>query len=143
MQPRPGGVTVLAILNFVAAAALVCLGLAIILGAGLFGTMAGAHERGAMILFAGLGALGAVFFFLMAIVSAAIGYGMWNLQNWSRIVSIALCCLGILAGFLGMMTGVIRFHPFFMMGSIFRMAVAAIIIWYLFQPHVKRAFGTA
>ena len=142
MQPRPGGVTVLAILNFVAAAALVCMGLAIIVGAGFLGTMAGHNERGAMLLFTGLGVLGAVLFFVMAVVSAAIGYGMWNLQNWSRIVSIAFCCLGILAGLIGLMAGVVRVHPFLLMGGIFRMAVAALIIWYLFQPHVKRAFGT-
>lgn len=142
MQPRPGGVTVLAILNFLAAAALVCVGLAIVVGAGIFGTMADAHGRGGMLLFTGLGILGAVIFFIMAVVSAAIGYGMWNLQNWSRIVSIAFCCLGIVGGLFGMMSGVVRVHPFFLMGSILRMAVAALIIWYLFQPHVKRAFGT-
>lgn len=142
MQPRPGGVTVLAILNFVAAAALVCMGLAIIVGAGFLGTMAGRNERGAMLLFTGLGVLGAVLFFVMAVVSVAIGYGMWNLQNWSRIVSIVFCCLGILGGMIGLTGAVIRVHPFFLMGSIFRMAVAALIIWYLFQPHVKRAFGT-
>ena len=138
---RPGGVTLLAILDFISAAALVCMGLALILGLGIFGSMT--HERGAGLLLAGLGAVGAVFFFIMAAVSAVVGWGMWSLQNWARIVSVVFSCLAILGGFLGMMTGLVHFHPFGMMFSLFRMAVAALIIWYLFQPHVKSAFGTA
>jgi hypothetical protein len=139
---RPGGVTLLAILNFLGAAAMVCVGLALVLGLGFFGAMAGGREKGMMMLFAGLGILGAIFFFVMAVLSAAVGYGMWNLQNWARLISIAFACLGIVGGLLGMMTGIAHLHPFWMMGSIFRMAVAALIIWYLFQPHVKQAFGT-
>ena len=138
---RPGGVTLLAILDFISAAALVCVGLALILGLGIFGSMT--HERGAGLLLAGLGAVGGVFFFIMAAVSAVVGYGMWSLQNWARIVSIAFACLAILGGLMGMMTGIMHFHPFWMFGSIFRMAIAALIIWYLFQPQVKSAFGTA
>ncbi len=140
---RPAGVTVLAILNFIAAACLGLLALAVVLGIGFLGTMAGEHGRNGAILLAGLGVIGGVMFVIMAIVSAAIGYGMWNLQNWARLVSIVLCGLGIFAGLLGLTAGAVHFHPFFMMTGIVRMAVAALIIWYLFQPHVKQAFRTA
>ena len=137
---RPGGVTLLAVLDFIAAACLVLAALAMVLGMGFIGAMSGGHERGGAMLLAGLGVLGAVIFFIMAAVSAVIGYGMWNLQNWARILSIAFSCLGIVGGLFGLMTGV-HLH-FLLIGSIIRMAIAALIIWYLFQPHVKAAFGT-
>ncbi len=140
---RPAGVTVLAILNFIAAACLGLLALAMVLGMGFIGSMAGGGERGGAILLAGLGVIGGVIFVIMAVVSAAVGYGMWNLQNWARLVSVVFCCLGIVAGLLGLTAGAVHFRPFFMMTSIVRMAVAALIIWYLFQPHVKQAFRTA
>ena len=138
---RPGGVTLLAILNFISAAVLVCMGLALFLGLGIFGSMT--HERGSGLVLAGLGALGGIFFLVLAAVSAVVGYGMWNLQNWARIISIVFACLAILGGVLGMMTGMLHFQPFWMVTNLFRMAIAALIIWYLFQPHVKAAFGTA
>lgn len=140
---RPAGVTVLAILNFVAAACLGLLALAAVLGMGFVASTAAARDRGGLLLLAGLGVIGGVIFLVMAVVSAAIGYGMWNLQNWARLVSIVFCCLGIFAGLLGLTAGAVHFHPFFMMSNIVRMAIAALIIWYLFQPHVKQAFGTA
>jgi hypothetical protein len=139
---RPGGVTLLAILDFVAAVCLALFALAMVLGMGFLGAMAGGREPGGAVLLAGLGVLGAVVFFVMAAVSAAIGYGMWNLQNWARILSIAFACLAILGGILRMMIGLVHFYPFLLFGSLVRMAIAAVIIWYLFQPHVKSAFGT-
>ena len=137
---RPGGVTLLAVLDFIAAGCLVLAALVMVLGMGFVGAMTGGHERGGAMLLAGLGVLGAVIFFVMAAVSALIGYGMWNMQNWARILSIVFACLGVAGGLFGLMTGV-HFHVF-IMWTIIRMAIAALIIWYLFQPHVKAAFGT-
>lgn len=138
---RPVGVTILAILDFIGAAVCLLGGIAMILGGGFMATMLsqGQGAGGAGIL-AGLGAAAGVFIIIIGGVFALVGFGLWKLKEWSRIVSIVL--YGISAAFqlLGLLGSLAHFNAFAVIWSIFWVAVDAFIIWYLLKPEVKGAF---
>jgi hypothetical protein len=140
---RPVGVTILAILNFIGAAFCLLLGLVMILGGGFIATILsqqGQGSAGAAGVLAGLGAAAGVFIIIMGGVSAFLGFGLWKLKGWARIVSIVL--YGISAAFqvLGILGTLAHFNVFALMWGAFWVAVDAFIIWYLLKPEVKAAF---
>ena len=141
---RPLGVTILAILHFIGVFFAICAGLLMILGMGFF---AAALARAANIgsggagIIAGLGVVLAIFAFIGAAISGLIGWGLWNLKNWARITAIVFAVLGMLGGAAGLMWALMHFNPVFMTTAIVRAGIAALIFWYLNQPHVKTAFG--
>ena len=145
---RPVGVTIIAVLQFLGAAGLVLLGIAMILGGSMIGAMlTSAMGQNSQIpggsltgIMAGLGAVVAVVFFVFAAISALLGWGMLTLKNWARIITMVLCCIGLLFGALGLLFGLLRFSIFSLMISIIRLAINGLILWYLLQPDVKAAF---
>jgi hypothetical protein len=136
---RPTGVTILAVLAFVATGLLVLAGLGVLVGGAMIGSMAARPGMGAM-----AGALGAVFgvvFLGLAILYAVVGVGFLKLQNWSRILTIVLCGLGILFNGLGILTALFHFHPLVVVGRAISLGINLWIVLYLLKPHVKLAFG--
>jgi hypothetical protein len=137
---RPVGVTILAVLAFVAAGGLVLMALLSLLGGALVSSL-GARGVGMM---AGLGAaVIAVFFLILAVVEVVVGIGLWKLRNWARIVTIVLCGLSFLGAVLSILNP-FHIHVFFFLFLVRRLIYAAIyawILWYLFQPSVKQSFG--
>ncbi len=89
---------------------------------------------------AGLGAVVAVFFFVFAAIVALLGWGMWQLKNWARIVTLVFACIGIFFGGLWLLLSLMHFHVFAIVFLGIRLAINALIIWYLLQPHVRAAF---
>lgn len=81
--------------------------------------------------------------FFGAAISAILGWGLWTLKNWARIVVIALSCLRL--AFLGLFTllALLHFHILTIVWNFFWMGVSGVIIWYLLQPHVRQAFTSA
>ncbi len=78
---------------------------------------------------------------VFAAIAAVIGFGLWKLQNWARIVTIVFSGLGIVSGLLGFLTMLLHFS---LVGLLFRMiglGINGLILWYMLQPHVKQAFG--
>lgn len=145
---RPVGVTIIAILQFLGAAFLILAGIGLIVGGGMLGAIisssmgqnsqvSGPGLTGFM---AGLGAVLAVVFFVFACIAVLLGWGMWNLKNWARIVTMVLCCIGILFGALGLLFALVRFNIFSMVFICIRLAINGLIVWYLLQPNVKAAF---
>ena len=140
---RPVGVTILAILNFIGAAFCLLGGIGMILGGGFIATMLsqqGQGSAGAAGILAGLGAAAGVFIIIIGGVSAFVGFGLWKLKNWARIVSIIL--IGINAAFqlLGILGTLTHFNLFALIWGVFWVAVDAFVIWYLLKPEVKAAF---
>ncbi|HHF55613.1 MAG TPA: hypothetical protein ENL42_01685 [Thermoplasmatales archaeon] len=84
-------------------------------------TMAG----GSLIpVFGGLvAAIGAIYV-IVGLIDFAIAYGLWNLKPWARTVAIIFAIIGLLG---------------FPIGTI----ISIIILWYLFKPEIKEAFGQA
>ena len=140
---RPTGITILAILNFIGAAFCLLGGIGMILGGGFIATMLsqqGQGSAGAAGILAGLGAAAGVFIIIVGGVSALVGFGLWKLKNWARIVSIIL--IGINAAFqlLGILGTLTHFNLFALIWGVFWVAVDAFVIMYLLKPEVKAAF---
>jgi RNA polymerase subunit RPABC4/transcription elongation factor Spt4 len=71
---------------------------------------------------AGLGVLFGTILFIIGLLDLVVGWGLWTLQSWARMAAIVLAVIGLLA---------------FPIGTI----ISIIILWYLFKPEVKAAFG--
>jgi len=140
---RPTGVTILAVLNFVGALLCVLGALLFFLGLGLAG--AGAKTTGAgtggMALLMGLGAVGGVIILIFGAIAVLVGVGLWKLRNWARILTIVLTALSLLFAVLGLLTSLLHFQLFALVFRLVFVAIYALILWYMFQPHVKQAFG--
>lgn len=136
---RPVGVTVIAVLDFVGAFFLVIAGLFLMLGLGAIGAASG--KAGGMLALAGLGAVGAVIMFVFAALVAVVGYGLIKLQNWARIVTIVITGLGLVLAIPSLLFLIVKFHPFAIMALLMRVAINALILWYMLQRHVKEAFA--
>ena len=136
---RPTGVTVLAILAFVAAGFLVLSGFLLFVGGAMMSRLAVGPGLGNM---AGLGsAIVAVIFLGFAALYLMIGLGFLKLQNWARVLAIVLAALGLIVNGFAILGPLVHFHPIFLL---WRAAILGIDVWvlvYLFQPHVKQAFG--
>jgi uncharacterized membrane protein (DUF2068 family) len=138
---RPTGVTILAVLAFIGAALMIVGALFGLLGGMLVSAM-GSSRMGML---AGVGAaLLAVFLLVCAAVNVVVGVGLWKLKNWARIITIVLTGVGLLGSVLSIFNPFGHMHLFLFVFLIRRLILAAIyawILWYLFQPNVKQAFG--
>jgi len=133
---RPVGVTVLAVLHFVGAIVMAFVAILLFLGT----SMAASSPSGATILL-GLGVFGIVLVLLFAVLGALLGWGLWNLKNWARLVVLIISALGVVATLMNLVfTGI---ELAFVAGYLIRLAYYALVIWYLLRPHVKLAFGAA
>ncbi len=117
---RPDGVTLIGVYHFLLGAlalmgiCAILIGLAAVLSSG---------ERGAI--WGGLAlAFLAVVACVFAVASLAVGWGLLQMKEWARWGAIALAILS-LTGF-----------PIWTV-------IGGAIIWYLFRPEVKEAFGAA
>jgi hypothetical protein len=132
---RPTGVTVLAVLCFIGACFFVLLGIGSIVGGGFVGAMlagSGSSGMGGAAM-AGIGVIVGVFFLVFAGLYGVTGWGLLNLKDWARIVSMVLAALGVL----GALFALIGMHIF---TALIRLAISGWILWYLNQPHVVAAF---
>lgn len=143
---RPVGVTILAVLYYLGAASCVVGGIAMIAGGGFIATLikqqaqsSGAGAGGAGLL-AGVGAALGVFFLLVAAVYVLLGWGLWALKNWARIVTVVLCAIFLALQLLGLVTVLTHFNLRSLISSLLWIAVDAVIIGYLLQAGVKAAF---
>jgi hypothetical protein len=138
---RPTGVTILAVLALIGAGLLVLSALGVLLGGAMIANMAARPGYGMM---AGIGgAIIGAFFLGFAALYAVLGVGFLKLQNWARVLAIILCGLGVLFNALGILTGLLHFHPLQMFSQVISLAVNLWIALYLLKPHVKQAFGAS
>jgi len=133
---KPTGVVILAILCWAGAAFLLLPSLALFFGSSFIAAMIG-HQFGPIAAFAGVAA--GAFLLVMAAVMAVIGWGLWTLQEWARILMIIFQGIGLALGILGMFA-LAFFHPVGMIFRLVRIAINGVIIWYLLQPDVVAAF---
>lgn len=113
---RPTGVTVLAILDFIGAGLCLLIGLLMIVGGGFMATMmsqqGGQGSAGVAGFLAGLGAVAGVFIIIMGGVCALVGFGLWKLKGWARIVSIVLAGISGAFQLLGLLGSLAHFNLF-------------------------------
>jgi hypothetical protein len=132
---RPPGVVVVAVLYWLSAFVLIVLGCIMAIGFTAFGGMA----TGMVSMFAGFGVIGGILLLGFGTVMALIGYSLFQLQEWARITTIVLVALSFAGAVFGLL------HPIGVgvLASLVRMAIDAVIIWYLVQPQVSAAFRRA
>jgi uncharacterized membrane protein HdeD (DUF308 family) len=117
---RPLGITILAILAAVA---------------GVFGLLAG---FGMMALF-GAGGLFMILGLVTLVVSVlylAFAYGAWTLQSWGWTLGVGLSVVSIVITLLQLTQGMTN-----VVSAIISIAISGAILYYLYQPAVKAAFG--
>lgn len=140
---RPVGVTILAILAFIGAAFCLLGGILMMVGGGFMASLMNQQGgQGAGVL-AGLGAVAGVFIIIIGGLYGLVGFGLWKLKNWARIVTIVLLGIGIAMQLLGLLGTLAHFNLFAFVWTVFWIAVDAFIIWYLLKPEVKAAFQGA
>jgi Predicted membrane protein (DUF2127) len=124
---RPTGITVLAILAAIGGVFGILGGLALI----SVGTVVATSS--------GLGGLAAVLGLIAlayGILSLVLAYGFWTLQPWAWTLGVGLEVAGIVINVLQYIN-----NSSALGGTIFSIAINAIVLWYLYQPNVKAAFG--
>ena len=140
---RPTGVTVIAVLDFLGAALLVCVGLLAFVGMGFLATLARASSGSAIptAVLAGMGVVIGVVVLFFAAISAIIGYGILNLKEWARIIQMVFAGIAVVFGGLGLLASLVHFQIIGMFISAIRVGIGLLIFWYLMQPQVKAAFA--
>ncbi len=138
---RPTGVTILAVLSFIGAvlALLVALGSFFMGGMGLAGIGGQATGMGGTL--AMLGAFAGVVMLILAALYLVVGFGLWKLRSWGRMLAIILVALGMLAALAGLVKSFMPLHVGVVVWELIVIAIDVWILWYFFRPHVKQAFG--
>ncbi len=144
-QQRPTGVTILAILAFIGGALGILVGgLGTICG-GVIGGIGAAAAREAPGAAGGLlaGALFTALFGLSGVVLGVLelilGFGFWTLKPWSWMLGIILSIAGIVIALLTILAG----RGGGLIGAVIPIVIYGVILYYLFTPEVKKAFGRA
>lgn len=127
-RARPTGVTILAVLAAIGGVLGLLAGVALL---GL-GGLAGASGTG---LLAGYGAIFGLIAILQGVLALAFAYGAWTLKPWAWTLgivafglSLALSVLNVVGG--GDITS-----------QVLSIVIGIAILYYLFTPAVKQAFG--
>ena len=117
---RPTGVTILAVLGFIGAGMAVLAGIAMFLGGAFRSHVETRPGFGAL---AGIGgAIIGVVFLGFAALYVVTGLGLWNLQNWARVLIIVLLGISLLFTALGMLGALVHIR---MLLFIWRAIIAA------------------
>ncbi len=137
------GVIIIAVFQFFIAALLILLAAASALGIGVLGAiLARSREMGApaFLAMAGAGAFVAAVVLVFAALFGTLGFGMWNLREWARLVTIVLSILGTVGAAIGLLWALAHFRPIGLFLSSIRLAINLTILWYLSRPQVRDAF---
>jgi len=132
---RPVGVSIIAALIWFVGALWALAGFSVIgfthLGGRWLASMSDAEMLGRIT--SGLGGMLGVGMLLIAVFYLAVGFGLWNLKSWARVLTLIFVVLGLLLG----LRSVIEYHHVF---RVVRTAVDAAILIYLFMPEVRKVF---
>ena len=69
----------------------------------------------------------------LGIAYLVMAYGLWRGKRWAWTITMVLSFIGIALGAVSIVTGNIA--------AIFNLVINAIILYYLYRPHVKVFFG--
>ena len=121
MAERPLGVTIIGILWIIG---------------GILGLLAGAGFMAmGTVFFGAFGLLFGAIFIVIGIIEIVLGYGCFQAWPWVWTVGVILTAISLLMGIVSIFTSGA--------GALLSIVISAIILYYLFQPHVKTYFGKA
>lgn len=136
LKQRPIGITILAILLFIAATLFIIAGLAFIaLGPLIESLMRESMVglRGSPALISLLAGAFGIFFLVVGAIVFVLGWGLWTGKGWAWWLQVILTALGALSSLLAIAEGDAT--------SLVGLLIDALIIYYFFKPHVKDYFG--
>ena len=135
---RPVGVTILAVIAIVYGIFNLLLALLGLLGSALLASGLG----GAAVKYsAGTLAYATVSDALIGIVFLVFGIGALQLKGWAWTVGIVALALEVVRQVVGVVMQ--RIGPVTIVRDGITIVVAAVLLWYLFRPNVRAAFGRA
>jgi hypothetical protein len=139
---RPTGVTILAVLSFIAAA-LTLLGAGVMFLVGSSAGLAAMAGRGGGMggPLAAMGAFAGVACLILAVLYLINGVGLWKLRGWGRLLTIVLLVIGVVFEVMGIVRALAPMHVGFIVWELIMIAIDVWILTYMFKPHVKQAFG--
>jgi hypothetical protein len=123
---RPMGITVLAVLAAIGGV------LGIIAGLVLVGLSSATADL-ALPVSGLIGILGAATI-VISVLELVLAYGLWGLKPWAWM-------LGIVLEIAGIVIDILEFRSATASGTVVSIVIAGAILYYLYQPHVRRAFG--
>ncbi len=126
---KPLGVILLALLNIFGGALFAISGAAtVLIGEPMYiGVMGNAQKMTYISSFVGVATL------IFGLLGMAIGYGLWRLREWARLVYLIILAIGILFSFMMLIYGNKGYGGY--------IVIYSIIAWYLTRPHVKESFS--
>jgi uncharacterized membrane protein (DUF2068 family) len=134
---RPTGVTVLAVLQFIGGILSLFIGISGLFFGGLMVSGVAENTSGAAAA-AQVGPLmvaGGFFAILSGILGLIAGYGLFTLKGWGWTLAMVFSVINVIHNVIGLFQGAS------IPGAIVGIVISGLILYYLFQPHVKRAFG--
>lgn len=72
----------------------------------------------------------------MTVLYIVVGFGQWELKNWTRTLTLIFVASWFLVGLVGLVRHPTSWH-------VVRAVVDVVILAYLMLPNVKRLFATA
>lgn len=133
---RPTGVTIMAILNIIGGIIMLIGGIAAAAVGALLPSLPISESdlSGVPAMFLGAGAIAiGVILIILGILSFVVAYGLLKGMGWAWTLTLALSIISIVLNAVSIATG--------NFGGIVSIIISAIIIYYLYRPHVKAFFG--
>ena len=124
---RPTGITIIAVLSAIGGVLGLLAGIALLTVGAATGVTAG---------LGGFVAIGGLVVIAYSVLSLILAYGFWTLLSWAWPLGVGVEVLGVVQAILQFMNDSRQ-----VVSLVISVAIAAVILWYLFQPHVKAAFG--
>jgi hypothetical protein len=132
------GATVVTVISAIEGVLLILAALVVVLGASMLGGLAGSQAGvdGAAVggMFAGLGLVFGIIVGAIAALYIAIAYGVWKGRSWAWMLGVVVSIIALVFAVLGLSGGI-------SLSSLISLALPAIVLYFLFQPDVKRYLG--
>ena len=125
---RPLGVTILAILAAIGGV------LGILAGLVLVGLSSAVAAADMVLPLSGAVAILGIITIVISLGDLAFAYGAWGLKPWAWMLGIVLEAIGIVVN-------LAEWRSATASSTVVSIVIAGAIIYYLYQPHVRRAFG--
>jgi hypothetical protein len=132
----PLGVKLIAATFLLAAAYLLVVGIIMLLRPGTISLLAGSSLLG------GLELAGPYMFLLVGAVGAAVGLGLLRLNSWARRIAIIIAGLGVILLIPSVSSSVVGFQMGRLAWGALGVILRVMIVFYLYQEPVARAFGS-
>jgi len=154
---RPLGVTVIAILIVIGGIMSLFGGITLIVVAAILSTSLNDLSTSSPIIGSFFGALSAAFGAVLLVIGVGyiiMTYGLLKGKGWAWTITIILTLIGIAINIISAITGGVstlstinnmnggtNSFAYGIVGSVIGTAISAVIIYYLYRPHVKLFFG--